>query len=92
LFYKTVSDRWHSIVDRYRREGFSEEEAYLLANSEYIALYDEVEKPLYSWHEVTKKRETIKEIGNAMIKISRLNEKLQDFQKLVEVLGFLGFK
>ena len=91
LFYKTVSDRWHSIVERYRKEGFSEEESYLLANSEYITLYDEVEKRLYSWHEVTKKREIIKEIGNAMIKISRLNEKLQDFQKLVEVLGFLGF-
>jgi len=91
LFYKTVSDKWHSIADKYVREGFSKEEAYILANSDYITLYDEKEKKLYSWHEITKSRETIKEIANAIIKISRVNEKIQDLQKLVEVLGFLGF-
>ena len=91
LFYKTVSDKWHSVVDRYVREGFSREEAYLLANSDYLVLYDERERRLYSWREITRSRETIKEIANAMIKIARLNEGLQDLQKLVEVLGFLGF-
>ena len=92
LFYKAVSDRWHSIVDRYIAEGFSREEAYLLANSDYVVLYDDREKKLYSWHEVTKSRETIKEIANAIIKISRLNSDrgLSELQKLVEVLGFLG--
>lgn len=91
LFYKTISDKWHSIVDKYIKEGFQREEAYLLANSDYLTLYDEREGKLYSWHEVTRSRETIKEIANAMIRISRMNEKLQDFQKLVEVLGLLGF-
>ena len=91
LFYKTVSDKWHSIVDRYVREGFSSEEAYLLANSEYLVLYDDRERRLYSWREITRSRETIKEIANAMIKISRMNGALSDLQKLVEVLGFLGF-
>ena len=93
LFYKAVSDRWHSIVDRYIAEGFSREEAYLLANSDYVVLYDDREKKLYSWHEVTKSRETIKEIANAIIRISRLNSDrgLSELQKLVEILGFLGF-
>jgi len=91
LFYKTVSDKWHSLVEKYIREGFSEEEAYLLANSDYLTLYDERERRLYSWREVTKRRETIKEIANAIVKISRMNEGLPDLQKLVEVLGFLGF-
>jgi type I restriction enzyme M protein len=91
LFYKTVSDKWHSIVDRYVKEGFSREEACFLANSDYLVLFDDRERRLYSWREITRSRETVKEIANAMIKISRLNEGLQDLQKLVEVLGFLGF-
>ncbi len=91
LFYKVVSDKWNRIVEKYEREGFSKEEAYLLANSEYLILYDEKEGKLYSWDEVTRSRETIKEIANAIIKISRMNEGLGDLQKLVEVLGFLGF-
>lgn len=91
LFYKTISDKWHRVVGKYIAEGFSDKEAYLLANSEYLALYDEGEGRLYSWREATRSRETIKEIANAMIKISRMNEGLQDFQKLIEVLGFLGF-
>ena len=91
LFYKAVSDKWHRLVNKYEREGFNREEAYILANSEYLSLYDEKEGKLYSWQEVTKSRETIKEIANAIIKISRMNEGLDDIQKLVEVLGFLGF-
>lgn len=91
LFYKTVSDKWHSIVDKYVAEGFSMEEAFLLANSDYLVLYDDKEKRLYSWREITKSRDTVKEFANAMIKISRLNEELPDLQKLIEVLGFLGF-
>jgi len=91
LFYKTVSDKWHSIVDKYVGEGFSREEAYLLSNSDYLVLYDDREKRLYSWREITKSRETVKELANAMIKISRMNGALPDLQKLIEVLGFLGF-
>ena len=92
LFYKAVSDKWSRIVEGYRREGFSDEEAYVLANSDYIRLYDEEEGRLYTWSEVTRSRETIKEIANAVIKIARLNpERLGRLEKLVEVLGFLGF-
>ena len=92
LFYKAVSDKWNRIVEGYRREGFSDEEAYVLANSEYITLYDEEEGRLYTWNKITRSRETIKEIANAIIKISRLNpERLGRLEKLVEVLGFLGF-
>ena len=91
LFYKTISDKWHSIVDGYIKEGFSLNESYILANSEYLNLYDETEGKLYSWHETTQNRDTIKELANAMIKISKMNQKLNDFQKLVEILGLLGF-
>lgn len=91
LFYKAVSDKWHSIVNDYVKEGFSSEEAYLLANSDYLTLYDDRERRLYSWREITRSRETLKEMANALIKISRMNKDLQDLQKLVEVLGFLGF-
>jgi len=90
LFYKAVSDKWHSVVDAYVKEGFSLEEAYLLANSDYLTLYDDREGRLYSWREITKRRETVREIANALIRISRMNEGLQDLQKLIEVLGFLG--
>ena len=91
LFYKVVSDKWNKIVERYLKDGFSEEQAYFMANTEYITLYDEQEGKLYTWHEVVKSRETISEMANAIIKISRMNERLQDLQKLVERLGLLGF-
>ncbi|WP_456328619.1 N-6 DNA methylase, partial [Archaeoglobus sp.] len=91
LFYKVVSDKWNKIVEKYLREGFLEEQAYFMANTEYITLYDEQEGRLYTWHEVVKSRETISEMANAIIKISRMNERLQDLQKLVERLGLLGF-
>ena len=91
LFYKVVSDKWNKIVERYLKDGFSEEQAYFMANTEYMTLYDEQEGKLYTWHEVVKSRETISEMANAIIKISRMNERLQDLQKLVERLGLLGF-
>lgn len=93
LFYKAVSDKWNKLVEEFKtRENCSDEEAYLVANVDYLTLYDEKEGRLYTWDEVTKSRETIKEIANAMIKISKLNpERLGRLEKLVEVLGFLGF-
>ena len=90
MFYKIISDKWESIVEKNKKEGYSNEEAYILANTEYLILYDENEKKLYTWREATKSRETIKEITNSLIKISKLNENLSDMQKLVEVLGLLG--
>ncbi len=92
LFYKSVSDKWESIVDKnIKEENYSKEEAYLLANNEYLVLYDENEKKLYSWREVTKSRDTVKEIANALIRVSKLNEELPDIQKLIESLGLIGF-
>ncbi|RLG39977.1 MAG: SAM-dependent DNA methyltransferase, partial [Thermoproteota archaeon] len=91
LFYKAVSDKWNKLVEKLKREGYSDEEAYLIANVDYLALYDESEGRLYTWDEVTKSPKTIKEIANAIKKISDMNKDLGDLQKLVEVLGFLGF-
>jgi len=91
LFYKALSDKWLAQVERYRKEGFTKTQAYLLANAEYYTLYDENEQKLLTWHEVTKSRETIIELANAITRISRLNEKLSDLQKIVDVLGLRGF-
>ncbi len=91
LFYKALSDKWLAQVERYMREGFTRTQAYLLANAEYYTLYDENEQKLLTWHEVTKSRETIIELANAITRISKLNEKLSDLQKIVDVLGLRGF-
>ena len=91
LFYKALSDKWLAQVERYMKEGFTRTQAYLLANTEYYTLYDENEQKLLTWHEVTKSRETIIELANAITRISRLNEKLSDLQKIVDVLGLRGF-
>ncbi len=91
LFYKVVSDKWMERVKRNIAEGASLTQAYMLANREYIFLYDEDEQKLLTWHEVTKQRETLKEIANALIRIGRLNPKINELSKLVEVLGLTGF-
>ena len=92
LFYKALSDKWNYLVEKFIEEGHSKTEAYLLANREYYALYDEEEQKLYTWHEVTKSRDTIRELANAIVRISKLNpDRLGDLPKLVEVLGLMGF-
>jgi len=91
LFYKALSDKWLAKVNEYEKEGFSKAQAYILANSDYYVLWDEDEQKLLTWNEVTKSRETIIELANALTRISRLNEKLSDLQKIVDVLGLRGF-
>ncbi len=91
LFYKAISDKWNTIVKKYVGEGSSLTEAYLLANREYFVLYEEDEQKLLTWHEVTKKRETLREITNALLRIAKLNEEIRELSKLVEVLGLTGF-
>lgn len=91
LFYKALSDKWNALVDKFISEGKTRTQAYLLANRKYYVLYDENEQRLLTWHEVTKSRETLAELANALTRISRLNEKLSDLEKLVEILGFKGF-
>ncbi len=91
LFYKALSDKWNAFVESFIAEGRTKTQAYLLANRKYYILYDENEQKLLTWHEVTKSRETLAELANALTRISRLNEKLSDLEKLVEILGFKGF-
>jgi len=91
LFYKAVSDKYLSLVEKFVSDGYSKTEAYLMANRKYLRLYDEDEGKLYVWHEVVKSRETIMELANALNKIANLNDNLKDLSKLVEVLGLIGF-
>lgn len=91
LFYKALSDKWLSEVNKFRDEGYDITYAYMLANTNYYVLYDENENKLLTWHEATKNRETIIELANNITKISRLDEKLSDLQKVVDVLGLRGF-
>ncbi|WP_456416134.1 N-6 DNA methylase [Methanocaldococcus sp.] len=91
LFYKAVSDKYLSLVEKFVKDGYSKTQAYLMANRSYLKLYDEDEGKLYVWHEVVKSRETIMELANALNKIANLNDNLKDLSKLVEVLGLIGF-
>ncbi|MCE4619394.1 MAG: SAM-dependent methyltransferase [Desulfurococcales archaeon] len=91
LFYKVVSDKWMDRVKSNLAEGATVTQAYMLANREYMILYDEDEQKLLTWHEVTKERDTIKEMANALIKIGRLNPEIGELSRLVEVLGLTGF-
>lgn len=91
LFYKAVSDKWMERVKKNLAEGMTLTQAYMLANREYMVLYDEDEqKPLF-WHEVTKKRETLQEMTNALMKIAKLNPGMEGLAVLVEKLGLAGF-
>ena len=90
LFYKSVSDIYHFKVNQYRAEGYDEEQSYMIVNSEYLKLYNEKEKRLYTWHEVTKSSDTIKELANAIAEISRMNEELSDLRQLAQVTGLYG--
>ncbi|MFP3131543.1 MAG: N-6 DNA methylase [Nitrososphaeria archaeon] len=90
LFYKSVSDIYHFKVNQYRAEGYDEEQSYMIVNSEYLKLYDEKEKRLYTWHEVTKSSDTIKELANAIAEISRMNEELSDLRQIAQVTGLYG--
>ena len=90
LFYKSVSDMYNFKADQYKKEGYSEVDSYMIVNSEYIKLYDEKENRLYTWHEVTKSSDTIKELANAITKISNLNEELSDLRQIAQVTGLYG--
>jgi type I restriction enzyme M protein len=91
LFYKSISDRYNKIFKEYQSQGYEEGESYILANSSYINLYDVEENKLYTWHEVTKSVDTIKELANALTKISNMNDKLNDLKLLSERLGLYGY-
>jgi type I restriction enzyme M protein len=90
LFYKAISDKWEKIKQDFEKQGFSNEQSSLLANTQFIKLYDETEKKLYTWSEVTKQEE-IGDLGNAIKKISSMNANFEKLEKVAEVLGLFGF-
>jgi type I restriction enzyme M protein len=93
LFYKVVSDKWEAIALRYKSEGYSPEEAYILANEDYLVLYDERENKLYTWKEIVRRPEAIAEIEKALIKIAELNSdhkvglSLEELRRLIDKVG-----
>jgi type I restriction enzyme M protein len=93
LFYKVVSDKWETIALRYKSEGYSPEEAYILANEDYLVLYDERENKLYTWKEIVRRPEAIAEIEKALIKIAELNSNhkvglsLEELRRLIDKVG-----
>lgn len=92
LFYKALNDKWMLKFNEHKNKVKSDKMAYILANTGYYKLYDNEADKLYTWQEVTKSKETIKELSNALRKIADLNrEKFGELEKLLEVLGFSGF-
>jgi type I restriction enzyme M protein len=93
LFYKVISDKWEAIAEREIANGLSKDEAYSIANDEYIRLYDEREDKLYSWSVVSRSTESVKEIEKALIKIAEMNSgsnaglTLDELKKLVDKVG-----
>jgi len=93
LFYKVVSDKWISIVSKYKSEGYSDEQAYILANEEYLKLYDEHGKRLLTWNVVTRNPQTIQNIELALSQIIELNKteegiSLGELRRVIDRVGF----
>ncbi len=92
LFYKAVSDKWEKLVEQYKREGYDEESAKIVANEDYIRLYDETENKSYSWHGIIREY-NIREMANALVKISEMNSDpnhppvLKGLDRLVDRVG-----
>lgn len=92
LFYKALSDKWNKKKDSFIEKNLPEKQAYMLANAGYYKLYDPSEDKLYTWQEVTKSKDTIKELANSIKKIAELNrDTIGEIEKLLEILGFFGF-
>jgi len=92
LFYKVVSDKWEVIASNYMSEGFDKEQAYLLANNEYIKLYDMDKKQLLTWNEIARRYETLIEIEKALMRIAELTSSnsgigLEELKKLIDKVG-----
>ncbi len=93
LFYKVVSDKWESLVNKYIEEGFTPEQAYLLANTEYLTLYDQARKTPYTWRYVTRKEEGLASLEYALIKVAEMNSRqdlslsLEELRRLIDKVG-----
>ncbi|MFZ8801279.1 MAG: N-6 DNA methylase [Candidatus Nanopusillus sp.] len=90
LFYKAISDRYESEVNRIiKEEGLSREEAYIVANSEF-KMYDENTRELITWKEITKKSNYLEEFQNALIKFAELNPDIISKDLMKALLDKLG--
>jgi len=93
LFYKVISDKWNAIVLKYINEGFSKEQAYILANEEYLKLYDDKSNQLLTWQSVARTpSDTIPEIEKALLRIAELNVSdggigLDELKRLIDKVG-----
>jgi type I restriction enzyme M protein len=93
LFYKVVSDKWESLVNKYIEEGFTPEQAYLLANTEYLTLYDQSAQTPYTWRYVTRKDEGLANLEYALIKVAEMNSRqdlslsLEELRRLIDKVG-----
>jgi len=93
LFYKVVSDKWSNIVSTYKREGYTDEQAYTIANEDYLKLYDENSKRLLTWDAVTRNPQTIQNIELALLRIVELNStdegiSLEELRRVIDRVGF----
>jgi type I restriction enzyme M protein len=74
-------------------EGLTSEQAYALANKEYVVLYDLNTNQLFTWKEITHRGERpINEIENALLRIAELNSSsnglsLEELKRLVDKVG-----
>jgi len=90
LFYKVVSDKWEAIVSQYMDEGLDKVDAYILANNDYLKLYDEEKEEVLTWSRVVRKPESLIAMDDALIRIARLNhEHLKELERLVLKLGMV---
>jgi type I restriction enzyme M protein len=93
LFYKVVSDKWESLVNKYIEEGFTPEQAYLLANTEYLTLYDQSAQTPYTWRYVTRNDEGLANLEYALIKVAEMNSRqdlglsLEELRRLIDKVG-----
>jgi len=93
LFYKVVSDKWESLVNKYIEEGFTPEQAYLLANTEYLTLYDQSAQTPYTWRYVTRKDEGLANLEYALFKVAEMNSRqdlglsLEELRRLIDKVG-----
>ena len=90
LFYKAISDRYESKVNRIIKEkGLSREEAYIVANSEF-KMYDKNTRELITWKEITKKSNYLEEFQNTLIKFAELNPDIISKDLMKALLDKLG--
>ena len=92
LFYKAISDKWNIKAEEAKKKVKNNRQAYILANTGYYKLYDAKANKLYTWQEVTKSKNIIADLANALRAVAQMNrERFGELEKVLEVLGLFGF-